>query len=84
MRRSDVASVSISTPLSQIRNSNSSYRKFPNDSLRSSQDERQFWFHTITGSRSLKPPEEWVEYKEQLKLEKERNAHMRKEKVSDS
>lgn len=32
----------------------------------------------------MKPPEEWVEYKEQLKLEKERNAHMRKEKVSDS
>ncbi|GMH77161.1 hypothetical protein TL16_g07310 [Triparma laevis f. inornata] len=46
-------------------------------------DERQFWFHTITGSRSLKPPEEWVEYKEQLKLEKERNAHMRKEKVKE-
>ena len=46
-------------------------------------DERQFWFHTITGNRQLKPPQEWVEYKEQLALEKERNAHLRKEKVQE-
>lgn len=46
-------------------------------------DERQFWFHTITGSRQLSPPPEWVEHKEQLKLERERNAHLRKEKLEE-
>jgi len=40
-------------------------------------DERNFWFHTITGNRQLTPPPEWSEYKNNLKLEKARNAHMK-------
>jgi len=42
-------------------------------------DERVFWFHTITGNRQLSAPPEWTEYKEQIKLEKARNAHMKGE-----
>ncbi len=42
-----------------------------------SKEEREFWFHTISGDRSLKPPPEWIEYQQELKQERERNRKMR-------
>jgi hypothetical protein len=48
-----------------------------------SKEEREFWFHTITGDRQLIPPPEWIQYKEEQKQERLRNAKLRGDKPGE-